>query len=681
MSTSGSVAATFDLGNLNRAWRWISNNPDRLYKDICRPSYADYSTCITNVLSDVRDRGLRGLYEPSLARKIQLPKAKELSRTYSVLTLEDQLVYQAMVNVVAERFAPRVKRSSLVLSFGHIYAGKTSKTFYRDWRKCRREYINSAKRAFLRGLTHTAVFDLTNCYDTVSHTVIDHLFQNMGFDRDFRDLFRELLRRWTPAADGGIFLDAGIPQGPLGSGLVAELVLGNFDLQFDQNITVRKYMRYVDDIRVFGRSPDDLNRCIWALESTAKSLGLHPQSSKVDVHEVTDIYAELKSVSVPAEDLGSGRRFDQDKVRRRLIQLTPRFEVKDETRFKFVLSSATPEARLTQRLLRVLERRQSLFLPILGYMGKYQRFPGKCAETVLRLIADNRLRPFVRASLIDVSRNRLSPSQEGALNRSAKVLVKEGQPVDVRTACAKRVIKNGLAGPRLSRQLVTNDHWWVRAELTRSLNNQGLSLRQLAALLSHLICDPNSEVATAAALQVTQFRLVPQIRHDYWNPIAAKILRRMPSRQRCGVHQALSKLIGRDIPRLNWRRSFGPDYRWMEEHAIECERLVSTNPTAFVNALDVLLDMLLSKLHGLDRTLGTYQLGNLGGILQSTKLRTSYPRTSAFVAAVHTERGRSRYSHPVNRSTGKKTGSVPEAFVAKVRKDLPKVLIELAVVM
>jgi len=681
MSTSGSVAATFDPGNLKRAWRWISNNPDRLYKDICRSSYIDHSTCITDVLSDIRDRGLRGLYEPSLARKIQLPKAKELSRTYSVLTLEDQIVYQAMVNVVAERSAPRIKSSSLVLSFGHVYAGKTSKTFYRDWRKCRREYINCAKRAFLRGLTHTAVFDLTNCYDTIGHSVIDHILQSMGFDRDFRDLFRELLRKWTPAADGGICLDAGIPQGPLGSGLVAELVLGSFDLEFDQNVTVRKYMRYVDDIRVFGRSPDDLNRCIWALESTAKSLGLHPQSSKVDVHEVTDIHAELKSVSVPAEDLGSGKRFDQDKVRRRLVQLTPRCEVKNETRFKFVLPSATPEARLTQRLLRVLECRQSLFLPILGYMRKHQRFPRKCAENVLRLIADDRLRPFVRASLIEVSRNRLFPRQEAALNRSAKALVKEGQPLDVRTACAKCVIDKGLAGPRLSRQLVTNDQWWVRAELTRSLNNQGLSLRQLAALLSHLICDPNSEVATAAALQVAHFKLLPQIRHDSWNPLAAKILRRAPLRQRCGVHQALSNLVGRDIPRLNWRRSFGPDYRWMERHAIECERLVSTNPTAFVNALDVLLDELLGKLHKLDHTLGKYQVGNVGGILQSTKLRASYPRTFALVATVHSERGQSRYSHPVNRKTGKRTRSIREAFVGKVKRDLRKALTELAAVM
>src|ERR1700732_895045 len=141
MSTSSSVVETFELGNLNRAWRWISNNPDKLYKDICRSSYVDHSACIADVLSDIRDRGLRQLYEPSSARKIQLPKAKELSRTYSVLTVEDQLVYQAMVNLVAERLAPQVKRSSLVTSFGHVYAGKTSKTFYRDWRKCRREYM------------------------------------------------------------------------------------------------------------------------------------------------------------------------------------------------------------------------------------------------------------------------------------------------------------------------------------------------------------------------------------------------------------------------------------------------------------------------------------------------------------------------------------------------------------
>lgn len=116
----------------------------------------------------------------------------------------------------------------------------------------------------------------------------------------------------------------------------------------------------------------------------------------------------------------------------------------------------------------------------------------------------------------------------------------------------------------------------------------------------------------------------------------------------------------------------------MEQQAISCERLAGSDPTAFVNALDAFLDGLLRSLYRVDRSLGTYKAGNVGGILESSRLRQSYPCVFTLVTLVHTHRGRSRYSHMVDRRTGRKTGALRWRLVEQVKVSLRRALCELS---
>jgi hypothetical protein len=188
---SDALARAFEKSNLKRAWRWISASPDQLYRDFCAPAYADFSLHADDLLDEIRAQLVSGTYEPSSARKVHLPKQDRTARTYTILPARDQVVYQAFVNVVADCFAPVAKPEYLTRSFGHLYAGRTSRTFYRDWRICRRAYVGQARIAVASGLEYTATFDVTACYDTISHSVIKHLLSDMGFERDFCDFFCE----------------------------------------------------------------------------------------------------------------------------------------------------------------------------------------------------------------------------------------------------------------------------------------------------------------------------------------------------------------------------------------------------------------------------------------------------------------------------------------------------------
>lgn len=92
----------FDLGNLRRAYRWLLSNPDPIYKEYFRDAYDAFALASETHLKWIRQEGLHERYHVSHASKILLPKASGSLRSITLLTVEDQIVYQACVNIVAE---------------------------------------------------------------------------------------------------------------------------------------------------------------------------------------------------------------------------------------------------------------------------------------------------------------------------------------------------------------------------------------------------------------------------------------------------------------------------------------------------------------------------------------------------------------------------------------------------
>ncbi len=100
------------MDNLQRAWRWVRSSSDSTYKSYFRHLYGNYAVADAALLSDLAARLKRGVYQPSKACKLFFPKASGILRPYSLLTVEDQIVYQAAANLIAEKLFPKVKDSS-----------------------------------------------------------------------------------------------------------------------------------------------------------------------------------------------------------------------------------------------------------------------------------------------------------------------------------------------------------------------------------------------------------------------------------------------------------------------------------------------------------------------------------------------------------------------------------------
>jgi hypothetical protein len=167
----------YDAKNIERAWRWIKSNPDARYKAYFRDLYSIYEVAEKSLLERLRQRLRRGTFIPTNSCKLFFPKASGILRPYSLLAVEDQIAYQAAVNVVADRLYPRVRLRYLQEVFGHLYAGRSSVWFYRKWSRGYQKFNDAARTAFAEGYRYAASFDLTACYDSLDHGVLTTCFK------------------------------------------------------------------------------------------------------------------------------------------------------------------------------------------------------------------------------------------------------------------------------------------------------------------------------------------------------------------------------------------------------------------------------------------------------------------------------------------------------------------------
>ncbi len=672
------------LDNLRRAWRWIRSNPDASYKSYFRPLYQHFAVAEEALLDDLSIRLRRGFYEPEPACKIYQPKASGILRPISLLSVEDQIVYQAAVNLIAEKLRPRTVRRYNKQVFGHLYAGKSSVWFYRKWSDGYKAFNEAAREAYADGYIYTASFDLTACYDSLDHRVLRHFLNKLGLDPDFCGKLSEWLEKWT-ATERGIFHNHGIPQGPLSSGLLSEVVLAHFD-EIKLKGVEFCYFRYVDDIRLFAKNEHDLRQLLVFLDILSKDVGLFPQSGKISIHRVYDIEDELKTISNPPETAITRMFTDQEKLLKRIIELTPRYEITNNTRFKYLLAHANPSAKLTSRLWRILEKQPEIYRSVCNYLRRYPKLPRVPAEKLVELVKTNTLYQTVRAEFISAADDRLPDLQDKAM---AVILKKAWSPkdmhADLQVATGRFLIRTGNLSPnQIKYACKVAPSWWVRASLINALDPARVGSSTLQQIINVGVKDSCADAALAAGWEGYEQTYLPPGRRTGWNKSAELLMREVgvikrSSATHCGINHALKKLDSR-ISEANWKKLFGARYTQAEKQIIETVAASGVNITGFVNLLDVFDDLLIDAVYQKDRTIGSYSLGKIGSVLHAPtgRFATKFPRVFELAKEVHDRRYESMASHPLIKTTGKPTKRITYKFLPKVKKLLRAALGELS---
>ena len=250
----------------------------------------------------------------------------------------------------------------------------------------------------------------------------------------------------------------------------------------------------------------------------------------------------------------------------------------------------------------------------------------------------------------------------------------------------KRRAKKGLLNSeQVERAVGDLPDWYARAELVAALDSRAVPQSRLNRVLFDRLNDPVSDVAVSAAvhlgLQETAVDACTPMHVSAGPALAAFGVLEGEAKRACGIRQAFERLLGGRTPLVDWQRYFGRTYRRAEVLPVRWSGYLM-DPTAWVNAMDVFCDWLVDALFRNDPSIGRYELGKIGSVLNATdRFPQTYPRVFKLAAGIHDKRGESDLSHPKKQKGNtllRPTSRIPYQYLKTARKLVRAALTELA---
>jgi hypothetical protein len=368
-------ASLISLRNLDLAWSRITTAKNLQHKRMFRHLYSAYEPGRKANLALLHER-LKGGWKATSPIRIFMPKPSGLLRPLTLLSLDDQIVLQAIANQIANQLFERRRAVEGRSVFSNCLAPERESIFFlQDWRVTYHQFKTRLQRHLEAGNQWIAHFDLAAFYETISHRALQSIVSPAGGGGEVWHLIREWLRVWT-SSHGGIPVDHGIPQGPIASDFLAEIFLLPLDEAMQK--TGIPYIRYVDDIRVLAKTEVEARRAAITLELECRSLSLIPQSSKFSVRRASSLQealGALPSIGESTEREGDEGELDEASAMAILRDATAgRPErVKDKTRLRYVLYRSAPSSKLLGVILRLLPRHPEHIDAFAAFLQNYAK--------------------------------------------------------------------------------------------------------------------------------------------------------------------------------------------------------------------------------------------------------------------------------------------------------------------
>lgn len=371
--------------NLQLAWRRITTGGNHQYKRFFRELYVAYELSLAENLEDLRKRLIGGAFEPQKADRVYLPKSSGLHRPLSLLRVEDQIVLQAFANLAASRLHRRRAPLQFKAIFSNILASDRSIFFFRRWQDTYAAFQRQIRKNYRAGFRWVGDFDLAAFYDTVSHELLLKTIYPRDEGGEDTEWLLKCMRTWT-SEESSSNHGHGIPQGPIASDFLAECFLLPIDLMLRNEAG---YIRYVDDVRLFGRTEDSVRAQVIKLEWRCRERGLIPQSGKFMIKEakcVDEALAMLPSIGDPQRDGGDTLpplgRSDARSLFKTSLGGKP-YRVRDKTRLRYVLFRAEPDPQILRLVVSLVPRHPEHADALFHYLRVFD-----FRKSILRLCLD-----------------------------------------------------------------------------------------------------------------------------------------------------------------------------------------------------------------------------------------------------------------------------------------------------
>lgn len=362
--------------NLKLAWRRINTGRNLQYKRFFREAYLVYESAVDDHLRELHRTLAARAWQPNHSTRLYIPKPSGLQRPLSLLDIEDQILLQALANKFASKLYKKRQQVELKSVFSNKLSSPRSSIFFTErWQKTYSAFQDKCNEAFNSGLKWSAHFDLSAYFDTISHELLLSILSPRNAEPDTIDTIKEWLRVWS-ADNIAAMTGHGIPQGPIASNFISEAFLLPVDIRLqNENFW---YLRYVDDIRIFGRTENEVREAAILLEQECRHRGLIPQSTKFDVRElnsVSEAMGALPSIT-PTDGRGSAEQMmSRYKARRTLksaIGGRPQ-KIMDKTRFRYIMYRAPEDSEILTIALRLLPRHPEHIDAFIAYFQNFSR--------------------------------------------------------------------------------------------------------------------------------------------------------------------------------------------------------------------------------------------------------------------------------------------------------------------
>jgi RNA-directed DNA polymerase len=212
--------------------------------------------------AQIREHLLTGRYQPSVVKRVEIPKPGGGKRMLGIPTVLDRFIQQAVLQILQPAIDPTFSDSS----YG-----------FRPGRRAQ-DAVCQAQRYVQSGRRWVVDVDLEQFFDRVNHDILMGLVAKRIMDPRLRTLIRRYLDAGMLVSGVVVERYEGTPQGGPLSPLLANVLLDVVDQELERR--GHRFVRYADDCNVYVRSKRAAERVMAGLIQLYAKLKLRVNPAK-----------------------------------------------------------------------------------------------------------------------------------------------------------------------------------------------------------------------------------------------------------------------------------------------------------------------------------------------------------------------------------------------------------------
>jgi hypothetical protein len=658
------------LQNLKLAWRRINTGKNLPYKRFFREMYLVYEGALDDNLRELHKKLISKVWKSGHSTRIYLPKPSGLQRPISLLGIEDQILLQAIANGFARKLRTKRKVVELDSVFSNKLAEPADSIFFTErWQITYRAFQEKCREHFDKGFRWSAHFDLSAYYDTISHDLLIRIISPGNSHPETWNAVKDWLQKWS-ASESSAMTGHGIPQGPIASDFLAEAFFLPIDIELCKAGCT--YIRYVDDIRLFGKTETEVRQLAVTLEQSCRHRGLIPQSKKFEIKRLESPDDAMGSLpSIPPTD-GKDNLEPEMSSSEALTILESAIggkpiKIKDKSRFRYVMYRAPADKKFLNKVLMLLPRHPEHIDTFIAYFANFKK-RHSITKAVVKYLSSGLPYSYVRGELWQIltrmgSREELEMclplARIDAKNRKNCIVLSWGV-MHFLMKC--EAIGLSRLGKRLASESPMGRALLAPAFPNREFTGNGYAITLLKGSLEE-------QLAGARQLQRRHVSL-KNLGLQQWelSSICRNILRSLGVIRRRHhvetdwISEKLASLYGCANTPI-WRDLLGSEYEHALQLLIEAEARYSGAYSEWLSLQDSFNDILIRQFFMFLKSkglLGHSKLINNGGqlvkygslIAVGSPFEIQYSKTAGMLRQIHIRRNKLPGSHPYDEKGG-----------------------------